>query len=266
MQSKWGEVVSNKQGSLCYRAIKRVVYWVYPKVTSVGVESLPDEPSIIVGNHSQLHGPIISELHIPVDNYTWCVGEMMKLKEVPAYAFRDFWSFKPWYSRWFYKIVSYLIAPLSVLLFNNARTIAVYRDARLFSTFKQTVQRLQEGNHVVIFPEHNQKHNHIVYDFEDRFIDVAKLYYKKTGKELQFVPLYIAPNLKQIHFGEPIRFCADRPIEEERQRIREYLMTAITDIACALPPHTVVPYRNIPKRHYPCNKAGEENSDAKAGR
>ena len=135
MQSKWGEVVSNKQGSLCYRAIKRVVSWVYPKVTSVGVESLPDEPSIIVGNHSQLHGPIISELHIPVDNYTWCVGEMMKLKEVPAYAFRDFWSFKPWYSRWFYKIVSYLIAPLSVLIFNNAHTIAVYRDARLFSTF-----------------------------------------------------------------------------------------------------------------------------------
>ena len=262
MQS--GDNMKKKQKSWIYAAVYRVVRRGDPKISAEGVEHLPEEPSIIVGNHSQLHGPIISELYFPGKNYTWCVAEMMKLKEVPAYAFRDFWSFKPWYSRWLYKIVSYLIAPLSVVLFNNAHTIAVYRDARLFSTFKHTVQRLQEGNHVVIFPEHNEKYNHIVYDFEDRFIDVAKLYYKKTGKELQFVPLYIAPNLKQMHFGEPIRFCADRPIEEERQRIRKYLMTAITDIACALPPHTVVPYRNIPKREYPCNTVGEDGH-AKTG-
>ena len=106
---------------------------------------------------------------------------------------------------------------------------------------------------MVIFPEHNQKHNHIVYEFEDRFIDVAKLYYKKTGKELQFVPMYIAPKLKQVYFGAPIRFRADRPIEEERQRIREYLMGEITAVAVALPEHTVVPYRNIPKKDYPLN-------------
>ena len=261
-----GDEMKQKRTAWIYRILRKIVYTVYPKVDSEGVENLPDEPVIVVGNHSQLHGPIISELHFPAKNYTWCAGPMMKLKEVPAYAFEDFWSFKPWYSRWLYRIVSYLIAPLAVVIFNNAHTIAVHRDARLFSTFKQTVQRLQEGNHVVIFPEHNQKYNHIVYDFEDRFIDIAKLYHKKTGKELQFVPLYIAPNLKQMHFGEPIRFCADRPIEEERQRIREYLMTAITDIACALPEHTVIPYRNIPKREYPCNRAREERNDAEAGR
>ena len=246
--------------------VRRIVYTVYPKVVPQGVENLPQEPSIIVANHSQMHGPIISELHFPGKNYTWCVGEMMELKEVPAYAFADFWSFKPWYSRWFYKIVSYLIAPIAVVIFNNAHTIAVRRDARLFSTFKQTVQRLQEGNHVVIFPEHNKKYNHIVYEFEDRFIDIAKLYYKKTGKELQFVPTYIAPNLKQMHFGVPIRFHAESPIEEERERIREYLMAEITAVACALPPHTVVPYRNVPKREYPCNKPGEGHDDAQADR
>ena len=238
-----------------YRILYKIVYAVYPKIEAVGTENLPEEPSIVVGNHSQLHGPLVSERYFPGKNYTWCVGHMMKLREVPAYAFEDFWSFKPRWTHWFYKILAVLIAPLAVVLFNNAHTIAVHRDARLLSTFKQTVKRLQEGNHVVIFPEHNQKHNHIVYEFEDRFIDVAKLYYKKTGKELQFVPMYIAPKLKQVYFGAPIRFRADRPIEEERQRIREYLMGEITAVAVALPEHTVVPYRNIPKKDYPLNSS-----------
>ncbi len=236
-----------------YRILYRIVRMVYPRFEVVGVEMLPTEPTILVGNHSQLHGPLVSEFYLPENHYTWCAGEMMKFKEVPAYAFRDFWSFKPWYSRWLYKIVSYLIAPIAVVLFNNAHTIAVHRDTRLFTTFKQTVSRLKEGNHIVIFPEHNQKHNHIVYDFEDHFIDVAKLYYRKTGKELLFVPMYLAPKLKQVHFGKPIRFCADHSIEEERQRIREYLMAEITAVAEALPEHTVVPYRNISKKDYPRN-------------
>lgn len=177
----------------------------------------------------------------------------MHLKTVPEYAFRDFWSQKPrWTHPWF-RLLSCLIAPLSVFVFNRAHTIGVYRDTRLMGTFKNTVKRLQEGNHIVIFPEHDVKYNHILYEFQDRFIDVARLYYKKTGKALSFVPLYIAPELKQMHLGKPVRFDPDAPIEDERKRICRYLTEQITAIACALPEHTVVPYRNIPKKYYPKN-------------
>ena len=54
-------------------------------------------------------------------------------------------------------------------------------------TFKNTVKKLQEGKSVVIFPEHDVKHNHIVYEFQDKFIDIAKLYYKRTGIVLRVV-------------------------------------------------------------------------------
>ena len=183
----------------------------------------------------------------------------MHLKEVPEYAFRDFWSQKPkWTHPWF-KLVSFLIAPLSVCVFNNAHTIGVYHDARIIATFKNTVKRLQEGNHIVVFPEHDVKYNHILYDFQNRFIDVAKLYYKKTGKEVSFVPLYIAPKLKSMHIGKPTRFDPTVPMEEERDRICRYLMDEITGIATSLPRHTVIPYRNIPKKYYPTNISKEEN-------
>ena len=245
--------MDEKKISPLYRVIKALVRFFYPKMEVAGTENLPDDPVIAVGNHTQMNGPIACELYYPGDHCIWCAGEMMHLKDVPAYAYQDFWSQKPKFTRPFYKLLSYLIAPLSVCVFNNAHTIGVYHDTRILSTFKNTVNRLCSGSSVVIFPEHDVKHNHIIYDFQDRFIDIAKLYYKKTGRELAFVPLYIAPNLHKMYLGQPIRYCAANPMEEERRRICTYLMQQITDIACALPEHTVVPYRNIPKRDYPSN-------------
>lgn len=217
------------------------------------MENLPDEPAVIVGNHCQLHGPIACELYFPGQHDIWTAGQMMKLKEVPAYAFQDFWSQKPKYTHWFYKLAAYAIAPLSVCIFNSAGTIGVYHDFRIISTFKQTVSKLQEGGNVIIFPEFDEKYNNILYNFHDKFIDVARFYYKKTGKELSFVPMYIAPRLKKLYLGVPIQFSAVAPMEQERQRIRTHLMDEITKIACELPKHTVVPYRNIPKKEYPAN-------------
>ena len=247
--------MGEKKKSPLFKFIKWCVKVCYPKIRAEGKENLPDEPVIIVGNHSQMNGPIVGELYVPGEPYIWCAGEMMHLKDVPEYAFRDFWSQKPKWTRPFYKLLSYIIAPLSVCIFNNARTIAVYHDSRILSTFKTTVKMLQEGNSVVIYPEHDVKHNHIVSEFQDRFIDIAKLYHKKTGKELKFVPMYIAPELKAIYLGKPVKYCSAEPMEAERRRICDYLMEQITAIAVALPEHTVVPYKNVPKRFYPINKA-----------
>jgi len=111
---------------------------------------------------------------------------------------------------------------------------------------------------VIIFPECYEPHNHIVYQFQDKFIDVAKLYYKRTGKAVSFVPMYIAPALKKLYIGKPTVFNPDVPVDQERQRIAGYLMDEITDIAVNLPRHRVVPYPNLPKKAYPYNKEAQK--------
>ena len=233
-----------------FRVIKKLVALFYPKMDVVGLENLPKEPCILVGNHAQLHGPIACELYFPENCYTWCASQMMELKEVPAYVYADFWAEKPKLLRPFFKLASYVIAPLSVLIFNNARTVAVYKDNRVLNTFRTSLTMLKEGNNLVIFPEHDKEHNHIVADFQEGFVDIAKLYYKRTGKEISFVPFYLAPKLKSIYLGKPVSFSAAPPMEEERRRICDTLMEDITTLALALPEHTVVPYRNIPKKQY----------------
>lgn len=246
-----------KKKPLLFKFIIYLLRIFSPKMEIVGDENLPDDSCVIIGNHAQIYGPIACELYFSDDYHTWCAAPMMKLREVPSYAYQDFWSQKPKFLRPFFKLASYIIAPLSVLLFNNARTIAVYRDNRVLRTFRETIAMLQTQNNVVIFPEHDKKHNNIIYDFQEGFVDVARLYYKRTGKELYFVPLYVAPKLKKMCLGKPVKFSAAAPAAQERRRICDCLMNEITGIARDLPEHTVIPYRNMSKRLYPKNTQKE---------
>ena len=242
-----------KKTSLAFKIVVGVIKLFYPKTKFLGVENIPDNPSIIVGNHAKTHGPIISQLNYPVNRYIWCAGEMLSSKEIPNYAYKDFWGNKPKSVKWIYRILSYLIAPLS-FLFKNAYTIPVYRNARILDTFRQTIKRLQEGNHVIIFPETHVAYNNFVNEFEQNFVDVAKVYYKKTGEILSFTPAYYAPKLKTVIYGVPTKFNPNNNIESERTRICNYLKQEITSLALSLPRHKVVPYENVKKSKYEYSK------------
>lgn len=237
-----------------FSAIKSAVRFFYPDMQISGKENIPARDAIIVANHAQMNGPICAELFMPENSYIWCAGQMMHLKEVPEYAFEDFWSGKSKAVKPFFRLLSYIIAPLSVCVFNNARTVAVYHDMRGLSTFRDTLGKLRDGSVIVIFPEGKTLNNNILNGFQEKFVDVARLYYKSTGKELAFVPMYIAPGLKQIHVLEPVSFDGTNDIDAERKRICREVSDAITETARSLPLHTVVPYSNIPKKKYLTNK------------
>jgi len=246
--------IDAKKKSVLYLLIRAAVSAFYPMPVFEGTENLPEGPFILVGNHTQMNGPLISELYLPGKHYTWCAGQMMHPKEIPDYAYQDFWCEKPKAVKPMYRLASYLIVPLCMVLFTNADCIGVYRDQRIITTMKDTVAALKEGASVVIFPECAQKHNHIVYRFQEGFVDVAALYAKKEGKPLPFVPMYIAPSLKKTVFGEPVLYDPKADRASERTRITEELMDRVTELALALPPHVVTPYSNISRKLYPMSK------------
>ena len=256
-------VDKDKKTPWIYKVIYRLVWQFSPKYRIEGAENLPEGACVIVGNHCQMYGPIAGEMYTPGKHAVWCIGEMMHAEEVVDYAYRDFWSGKPKAVRWFFRLLSHLIVPLSVLIFNNAHTIAVYHDNRALSTFRESMTHLLAGERLVIFPECYDEHNNIVHDFQDKFVDLGRLYYKKTGHALSFVPMYLAPRLKTVYYGEPVAYRPDMPAEEERRRICDALMDRITERAVSLPEHTVVPYPNIPKKQYPKNIPLEVYTDEK---
>lgn len=249
--SKYSET---KKKALFFRFLRSLCCVFYRKREYLGQEYMPEEAAIYVSNHAQMSGPLASEFFFPGKKYIWCIGQMMKCKEVPAYAYKDFWSMKPKYIKWLFKIISYLIAPLASYILNQADTIAVYKDARLMATYRDTMDKLEEGANIVIFPECPATYNNIVNEFQDKFIDVARLYYKKTGKKVKFVPTYNAARLKKVVFGKPIEYNPEMDINEQRKVICNYLQEEITKLAQELPRHKVLPYNNVGSKNYPYSK------------
>lgn len=245
---------TSKLSKAVYKITRFGFHLFYPKYEISGIENIPQKNAVIVANHSQMIGPINGEIYMPDNCYIWCAGQMMNIKEVSEYAFNDFWAKKPKWTHPFYKMLSHLITPLAYCLFNNARTIAVYKDARIIETFRETLEMIKNGNNILIFPECPEPCNNIVYKFQENFVDIARLYYKRYETELEFVPMYIAPKLKKMYIGNGIKYNHDNDYESERKRITEYLSDNITDIARNLPKHTVIPYLNIQKKRYLTNK------------
>lgn len=258
--------MEERKKPLLYRAARGLIRACYPKYEVRGLEKLPDEPVILVGNHCRMHGPVAGELYAPGAHSIWSASEMLKTREVPAYAYRDFWSEKPKALLPMYKALSYLIAPIAAFLLSNSHVIPVYHDSRIITTFKQTVAHMEAGENIVIFPEHHVPYNHVLYELQDRFIDVAKLYYKRTGKAPAFVPMYLAPELHCFVLGEAVRFDPAAPIAQERSRICLELMQRITALAESLEPHKTVPYDNhIPKKDWPMNREGGAHNEKTDG-
>ncbi len=243
-----------KRQGLLFRLIKSTIKTFYKTPEFSGVENLPEDATVIISNHAKANGPLAYELYYPRNKFIWVAGQMLHLKEIPSYAYKDFWSDKPKLLRPFYKLLSYILAPLLCYVFNRIHGIGVYKDLRIANTFKNTVIKLKEGNDVVIFPEGRDKYNHVINDFQKNFVDVAKIYYKTTGKELTFTPAYIAPSIKKVVFGKPIKFNASNNYLDEKERIITLLKQSVVDLALSLPPHKVTPYENVSKKKYPISK------------
>lgn len=246
--------IESKHKPPFYKFLRWCISLFYKKRKFLNQENILNEPSIYIGNHAQLHGPLTNEMFFPRKKMIWCIGQMMNIKEVPSYSYQDFWSKKPKCLKWFYKLLSYLIAPLSSYIFTHADTIAVYKDSRLIDTYRKTIKALEEDKNIIIFPEKDQLYNEIISEFQDKFVDVARLYYKKTGIKVAFIPMYNSPKLKTVIFGRAIYYDPNININEQRDIIITHLKNEITTLAKSLPPHKVVPYQNISKRKYPMSK------------
>ena len=247
-----------------YRTCCALIRRLFPAPEFSGLENLPQgRPCIVVGNHAHAYGPFYAELYLPFPRATWCIAEMMDLKAMPDYAFQDFWSKKPGWCRWFYRLLSYAIAPLCVSVLKNAHCVGVYKDNRVMTTMRESLKRMKAGENIVIFPEHEVAHNDIVWEFQEGFVNLASLYARQTGETVALVPMYIAPRLRRVCFGSPVAFNPAADLRAENHRVCQALMDAITGLALALPPHVVVPYPNLPKRRFPSTKTMDRTSAGK---
>jgi len=87
---------------------------------------------------------------------------------------------------------------------------------------------LEEGKNIIVFAEDpSKKLSGVLCELRTGFIHVARLYYEKTRKAIQFLPIAVNRKVRGIRIGAPIRFDPSLPFPRERQRLKSELQSTI---------------------------------------
>ena len=116
--------------------------------------------------------------------------------------------------------LSILVPPLIASLGG----IPVYRnDSRIRDTFRQSLDLLEQGCNILIFPDVDYTSNDAVGDVYDGFFMLERMYHKKTGKHLPFVPVHLDTKQKTMRFGNPVCFT-DENLNQEKLRVKDAIV------------------------------------------
>ena len=126
--------------------------------------------------------------------------------------------------------ISKLCGPLSVWAMKSVECVPVYRHKprELTTTFRKSVEAMQAGDNLLIFPENpdadpnrpGYEHGRPGELFRG-FTMLAQVYYARTGKCCRFVPMLAHKGMRTLSFGTEIDYDPEKHPIEERDRVVE---------------------------------------------
>ena len=208
------------------------------------------EPVAFIANHYNVFGPVSMVLSLPFVSRAWINEELIR-EETAARSFRPgLQSLLPFLKEQHLDWLCGKVAKLAIRVLGRFGVIPVNRTqpSRLISTMRQSIAALEAGHHLLIFPETGEPEYSLtsVTPFYSGFATLGWLYYRKTGKILQFCPCYVDEQHHQIRLGETVGLDPEADPREETERVSEELNRRIREMAAQS--RGVAPEKGTPVR------------------
>ncbi|MGN1369268.1 MAG: lysophospholipid acyltransferase family protein [Aristaeellaceae bacterium] len=187
-----------------------------------------DDPIVYLCNHGELYGPIAGMLYCPGYVRPWSISELCcDLPEATAYIKRYTLKKVNWVDSRKQRVAR-LLARGMLWLTHTIQSVPVFRHKprQLMTTFRQSVEALQQGANLLIFPEDpdtvpgspGYKSGRPPTLFRG-FPMLAQVYYNRTGKRCRFMPVLCFKEGRTVSFGTEIVYDPDNDPIAERDRI-----------------------------------------------
>ncbi|HWR23261.1 MAG TPA: hypothetical protein VN366_07255 [Feifaniaceae bacterium] len=181
-------------------------------------------PVVFVGNHLEIYGPLITNLHLPFYFRSWIISGMLDRDIIAAQlknGVNNVFRIMPEKLR---ARLPRLIAPVVLFVLQSLDPIPVYRGTarEVINTMRLTVDAMEYEDNILLFPENpgeEQYRQKGVSDFYSGFASIGAEYYKRTGRCTTFYPVYANKFKRTLTIGPGIRFNAENGRREERDRI-----------------------------------------------
>lgn len=166
----------------------------------------PGEPVVYVCRHLNMHGPYTTMKWLPFDVHPMIIHMFFDRKKTAAHMTQYTLSARYGKKPKKFSIAAHATSWIAPPLMHSLQGVPVYREGtKTISTLKCGLNYLLQGESLIIYPDVDYTGS---YDkpseIYEGFLYIGELYYKKTGKLLQFVPLIIDDQNRQIRSGEPV--------------------------------------------------------------
>ncbi len=228
--------------SIRYRIILVIGRILCPRST-VGFEAGElTEPGVIVCNHAAMRGPIMMTLYYRRPHKNWVIAYALDREKTANFAFHDFFVGNGRRVKWFWRFLSRIVKLILPHVMEQAGSIAVYHDGRIIKTFRESITSLEAGEDIVVFGESPERYSEYVNRMQPGVIDLAALYYRRTGKRLAFYPAYVEKKNRKITIAPPIYYDPEIPQAKQREEVSELISREIDRMAREMKPHRPVPF------------------------
>jgi len=208
------------------RPFFKAVRFLFFRASIHGRKNLRSEgPIIMVSNHVGSFGPVSLITSMPVRMYPWVAYEVTDLKTVASRIQQEFLEqelhLRPPLSVWLGKVVG----RICVAIMKDIGAVPVYQKSKKIAlTVMQSLSLLEQGKSLLVFAEDStRKINDTMCEFCTGFIHVARLYYQRTRRAIQFLPVAVNRKIGAIQIGVPIRFDGQKPFSVEKKRLKAEL-------------------------------------------
>lgn len=172
------------------------------KITNTS-EPLPKK-CIIVSNHDNKSGPMIYEHNLPIKHATWGAYQMLgSYTSRFKYLRNVLYIQKNGIKKGKATFKALFEALFSKRIYRGMKIIPSFPDMRLRRTLDYSMQCLEAGMAVSVYPEDSSEgYFDEMTHFFSGFVMLSEQYYKKYGEDLPVIPVYLCRRKKEIVVGK----------------------------------------------------------------
>ncbi|MBO5502671.1 MAG: 1-acyl-sn-glycerol-3-phosphate acyltransferase [Clostridia bacterium] len=195
-----------------------------------------EDPIIFVCNHYEIFGPLALMTSLKARFRVWCNEGLLEMEENVDKLVDGAVVMAPVFSKRIMEKILHWISPLIDWVFAKLRAIPVSRSetTKLLHTMRQSVQAMEMGESLVIFPEKGEPHYALggVTPFFPGFAMVGEFVSRKWKRPVSFCPLHIDQKGRKLRFGPLVQYIPGTgDPKEESQRVSDVLYEHMQNLA-----------------------------------
>lgn len=189
-----------------FRVIKKIMRLFIKETEFVYLGEKITEPTIILSNHVGTAAPLAWELYGNLPFRFWGASEMNSgLVSLYKYQTRVFYHEKKHWNLHLARLFCLIASPLTYMFYKGINLISTYRDIRFKHTVTESIDALDSGKSVIIFPENSDKgYLDVLEGFHQGFTVLGSILLKK-GKDIPITVAYYKKSEKRYIVDKAVR-------------------------------------------------------------